>query len=66
MANWKTNYTDMEELEKIFRNWYMDLLDNKEYIHGLLQDKATKLHINYEITAKEVPTMTISVEKLSY
>jgi hypothetical protein len=36
MANWNTNYTDMEELEKIFRNWYMDLLDNKEYIHGLL------------------------------
>lgn len=54
------------DLDVIFRDWYMDLLDNKEYIHGLLQEKATKLHINYEITAKEVPTMTISVEKLSY
>lgn len=62
----KHNYTNMDELDNLFRSWYMDLMDNKEYIHGLLQEKATKLHINYEVTATEVPTMTISVEKLSY
>lgn len=62
----KYNYTNMEELDNLFRSWYMDLMDNKEYIHGLLQNKTIKLHIDYEVTATEIPTMTISVEKLSY
>ena len=62
----KYNYTYMEELDNLFRSWYMDLMENKEYIHGLLQDKTYKLHINYEVTAHETPTMTISVEKYSY
>lgn len=66
MANWNTNYTNMDELDNLFRSWYMDLMDNKEYIHGLLQEKTTKLHINYEVAAHEIPTMTIIVEKLSY
>ena len=60
------NYTDINELDNLFRSWYMDLMSNKEYIHGLLQEKAVKLHINYELMAHEVPTLTISVEKISY
>lgn len=60
------NYVDINELDNLFHSWYMDLMNNKEYIHGLLQEKATKLHINYEIAAHEVPTMTIIVQKISY
>lgn len=32
----KKDYTNMDELENLFRCWYMDLMENKEHIHGLL------------------------------
>ena len=62
MTKTRTNY----DLDTVFRNWYMDLLENKESIENLIQDKAIRADIIFSISAVEVPTMTISVEKVSY
>ena len=53
------------DLDVIFRNWYMDLQDNKDAIQELIEEKAHSLDIIFNITAHEVPTMTIKVEKYS-
>lgn len=61
MTKATTNY----DLDTIFRNWYMDLQENKEAIEKLIEEKAHSLDIIFNITAHEVPTMTIKVEKYS-
>ena len=62
MTKDRVNY----DLDTVFRNWYMDLLDNKESIEKLIQDKTIRADIIFSIWAGELPTMTISVEKVSY